>query len=145
MEKLTRRDATKLAAAGVTGGVAGMAASPAPAQERKPDEGRPLSEALDSVMAEANAVFAKMGSVVEEEVRKGSKRLNIVEVARRAGLEIDERALDALQIDRIIHVHPWLPWHHWWPWRPLWCWWWHRYYSWYRCCPWWWVRCHWHL
>jgi hypothetical protein len=103
-----------------------------------------LNDALARVTAEANGIFDKMRTVVEEAVAGGATQLEVVEVARKAGLQLDEKTIDELQIDRIIYVYPWLPWHHWWPWRPLWCWWWHQYHPWYRCCPWWWYRCHWH-
>jgi hypothetical protein len=103
-----------------------------------------LASALEKPMAEANAIFGKMRAAVEEETKKGAKHLNVLEIAKRSGLEIDARTLEELQIDPIIYIHPWLPWDHWWPWRPLWCWWWHRHHPWYRCCPWWWHRCHWY-
>jgi hypothetical protein len=113
------------------------------AEQQRPGEGGALNDALGEVTREANAIFEKMQSVVEERVRGGATSLDVAEIAREVGLELDERALVDLQIDRIIYVHPWLPWYIWWPWRPLWCWWWHRYHPWYRCCPWWWHRCHW--
>lgn len=100
-------------------------------------------DVLAKVTAEANATFAKLSSVVAERSKEEGS-LNVLEVARQAGLEIDEAALRELQIDPIIPIHPWLPWHIWFPWRPLWCWWWHRRFHWYRCCPWWWYRCHWY-
>lgn len=103
-----------------------------------------MDDAIAKATAEANSVFDKMRAAVEEGVKRGTGQLDVLEVARRAGLEIDERVITELQIDRLIPIHPWLPWYHWWPWRPLWCWWWHRYYPWYRCCPWWWYRCHWY-
>ena len=102
-----------------------------------------VHDALAKAMAQANGVFDKMRSVVEDEVKRGATQLNVLEIARKSGVEIDERALQELQIDPVIHVQPWLPWHYWWPWRPFWCWWW-RQYPWYRCCPWWWYRCHWY-
>ena len=103
-----------------------------------------LNSELAKVTAEANDIFDKMRIVVEEEVTKKTPELNVVDIARRAGLELDEKILDELQVDRVIQVHPWLPWHVWWPWRPLWCYWWRRFHPWYRCCPWWWHRCHWY-
>jgi hypothetical protein len=103
-----------------------------------------LDDALTKATAQANGMFDKMRSVVEEEVKRGTTQLNVLEIARKSGLEIDERTLEELQVDPIIHVHLWLPWHYWWPWRPLWCWWWRRHHPWYRCCPWWWHRCHWY-
>jgi hypothetical protein len=103
-----------------------------------------LDSALTKVTAEANGIFEKMRAAVEEEVKGKKTELSVVEIARRSGLEIDEKTLDELQVDRVIQVHPWLPWHVWWPWRPLWCYWWRRFHPWYRCCPWWWHRCHWY-
>ena len=102
-----------------------------------------LNSALVKTTAEANEIFAAMCSEVERRVEAGETELNVVEIAGIAGLQIDERIIDELRIDRIIIVKPWLPIHIWWPWRPLWCWWWHRYHPWYRCCPWWWYRCRW--
>lgn len=103
-----------------------------------------VSDALAKVTAQANEIFAKMGAAVEEAVKKGARELNVVEICRVSGLQIDERTLDHLQVDRIIFPHPWLHWQHWWCWRPLWCWWWHTYHPYYRCCPYWWTRCHWY-
>ncbi len=100
-------------------------------------------DVLSKPMAEANAVFQKMQAVVEEEVKRGTAHLSVLDVARKSGLEIDERILEELKVDQLIPVHPWLPWHFWYPWRPFWCWWWRRY-PWYRCCPYWWYRCHWY-
>ena len=99
---------------------------------------------LSSANAAANEIFGKMGQAVQEAIDRGETELSVAAIARIAGLDIDEREIDELQIDRIIYVHPWLAWPNWWPWRPLWCWWWHRHYWWYRCCPFWWHRCHWY-
>jgi hypothetical protein len=103
---------------------------------------------MDDVVAkasvQANEVFAKLAATVEERLKAKATSLDVAEVARKAGLEVDARILQELQVDRIIFCHPWLPWHFWFPWRPLWCWWWHFHYPWYRCCPWWWYRCHWY-
>lgn len=103
-----------------------------------------LSDALADVMAEANRIFGTMGKQVEAAVKEGLTELNVAEIAQKSGLEIDEKILDELKVDRTIYVHPWLPYYVWWPWRPLWCWWWRRYYPWYRCWPWWWCRCYWY-
>jgi hypothetical protein len=102
-----------------------------------------MDDLIARATAEANETFGRLGKVLEE-VSKRDGMINVIEVAQRAGLEIDDKVLQELQIDRIIPVHPWLPWYFWFPWRPLWCWWWHLRYSWYRCCPWWWYRCHWY-
>ena len=104
-----------------------------------------LHDALANVMAQANEIFGNMGAEVEGAVKERVTELNVAEIARKSGLEIDEKILDELKVNHIIYVHPWLPWHIWWPWRPLWCWWWRRYHPWYRyCCPWWWFRCFWY-
>jgi hypothetical protein len=104
-----------------------------------------LRDAVTNVMAEANEIFGKMGAEVEAAAKEGRTEMNVAEIARRAGLQIDEKILDELKVNHIIYVHPWLPWHIWWPWRPLWCWWWRRYHPWYYyCCPWWWFRCYWY-
>lgn len=104
-----------------------------------------LNDAVAKATAEANEVFGRLGNVISRRSQeKGASSLNVLEIAREAGLEIDDRTLEELQIDRIIPVYPWLPWYIWWPWRPLWCWWWRRHYPWYRYWPYWWHRCHWH-
>jgi len=102
-----------------------------------------LNEALAKVTAQANGIFGNIAREVEAQVKKGATELTVVDIARVAGLQLDESTLVDLQIDRTVSVHPWLPWYVWFPCRPLWCWWWHRYHPWYRCCPWWWHRCHW--
>lgn len=104
-----------------------------------------MNEALIAVTSQANEIFAKLGVAVDEEIQKGSTELDVAQIARRAGLQLEEKVIDELQIDRKIIVLPWLHWHAWFPWRPLWCWWWHTYHPWYKCCPYWWVRCHWYL
>ena len=103
-----------------------------------------VDDALSKATAQANAVFEKMRAAVEEEVKRGTVQVNVLDIARKAGLELNETILQELHVDPVIPVHPWLPWYCWWPWRPFWCWWWNRYYPWYRCCPWWWYRCHWY-
>lgn len=104
----------------------------------------PQTELLAKINAEVNGIFAKMGEEVEKQVKQGAVELDVLKIARVAGLQIDEAMIDDLQVDRIIFPHPWLPWHIWYPWKPFWCWWWRRYHPWYRCCHWWWHRCHWH-
>lgn len=94
--------------------------------------------------AEANEIFGKLGSVIDEHVKGGAESLDVIDVVRRAGLELDDRILSELQLPKLIPIHPFIPWHIWFPWRPLWCWWWKFRYPWYRCCPYWWHRCHWH-
>jgi hypothetical protein len=103
-----------------------------------------LNDALAKVTVEANGIFDQMRTAVEEAVAEGATKLDVLEISRKSGLQIDEKTLDDLQVDRTIHVLPWIPWYLWYPWRPLWCWWWHHYHPWYRCCPWWWYRCHWY-
>lgn len=102
-----------------------------------------LDDVVERAHAEANEVFAKLGKAVDAAAKKGGM-MKVLDVARQAGLEVDERVLSSLHIDPIIPILPWLPWYVWFPWRPLWCWWWHRRYYWYNSCPWWWYRCYWH-
>lgn len=102
------------------------------------------NEFLAKATAEANEVFSRLGGVLEEAVQGEAREIDVLDIASKAGLELDERILEELRIDRIIYPLPWLPWHHWYPWRPIWCWWWRRYYPFVRCCPWWWHRCHWY-
>lgn len=99
---------------------------------------------LAKAMAEANRLFGRMGELVESAVADGAVQLDVLEIVREVGLEIDIEVLHELRIPRICYCHPWLHWCCWWPWRPLWCWWWRRYHPWYRCCPYWWHRCHWY-
>ena len=112
------------------------------------DEARQDENILARATAEANETFGKLAKVVEEATKgegaKAGGTLDVLDVVRRAGLEIDEAGLKELQVERLIPIYPWIPWYVWFPWRPLWCWWWHRRYYWYRCCPWWWYRCHWY-
>ena len=79
---------------------------------------RKMSEELTSATAEANKLFGQMSEIVQKRVDEGAVEINVADVAREAGLEIDDRIVEELQIDRVILVHPWLPWHCWWPWRP---------------------------
>ncbi|HMB55378.1 MAG TPA: hypothetical protein VKU40_18815 [Thermoanaerobaculia bacterium] len=106
------------------------------------DKDRGLDEAVGRANAEANEAFASLAKHVERYASKGGT-LDVAEVCEAAGLDVDAKVLATLHLDRVIHVHPWLPWHYWFPWRPLWCWWWRRRYPWYYSCPWWWTRCHW--
>jgi hypothetical protein len=102
-----------------------------------------LDDVVAKAHAEANEVFARLGTALEGAMRQGGS-VTVLDVARQAGLELDERTLAQLHIDPVIPILPWLPWYVWFPWRPIWCWWWNRRYSWYRSCPWWWNRCYWH-
>jgi hypothetical protein len=81
-----------------------------------------MDDALAKVMGEANGMFDKMRAAVEEAVAGGATQLDVMEIARKSGLQLDDKTLDELQIDRVIPVLL-IPWHYWWPWRPLWCWW----------------------
>jgi len=103
-----------------------------------------LDEGLERATAEANDIFEKLRAVVEERVGRRETSIDVIEVAREAGLEIDDGVLKEIQIPQLVPVHPFIPWYLWFPWRPLWCWWWHFRYPWYRCCPYWWYRCHWY-
>jgi hypothetical protein len=94
--------------------------------------------------AEANEVFERLRQVAENRVAQGDRQLQILNVAREAGLELDDGVLTELQLPEYVPAQRFIPWDVWFPWRPLWCWWWHFRYPWYRCCPYWWYRCHWY-
>lgn len=102
----------------------------------------PRNEALVKVTEEANGIFTALCAEVESQVKAGNAELDVLKIARKSGLQLDEKDLEELQIDRIIIAKPWLPVYVYFPWRPLWCYWWRRYHPWYRCCHWWWYRCH---
>lgn len=104
----------------------------------------PMDEVLLRANAEANEIFERMGQAVEARVNRGEQQLNVLEVAREAGLEVDERHLGELQLPDTVPVNRILPWYDWYPFRPWWCWWWRFRYPWYHCCPYWWYRCHWY-
>jgi hypothetical protein len=105
-------------------------------------EGR-KDEGLSSAMREANATFARLGEAVEGAVgERGDEPIDVLEIARKAGLEIDEGVLERLELPRLIHPLVFCPWHVWFCWRPLWCWWWGFHYPYYRCCHYWWHHCH---
>jgi hypothetical protein len=100
-------------------------------------------EGLARATREANAAFARLGEAVEAAVgERGEEPIEVLDVARKAGLEIDDGVLERLELPRLIYPLWWCPWHHWFCWRPLWCWWWGRYYPHYRCCYYWWHHCH---
>jgi hypothetical protein len=105
----------------------------------------PIDEVLLRAHAEANDIFERMGQAVEARVSRGEQQLDVLEVAREAGLEVDERHLSELQLPDTVPVNRILPWYDWYPFRAWWCWWWRFRYPWYNfCCPWWWYRCHWY-
>jgi len=141
MDKFSRRDAVKFAAAGAVT----LGASAALAQEKKTEAGKgdkELNEAPARVMAEASRIFDKMAAEVEREVKGGAKQLTVARIAERAGLKIDEKTLKQLRVPLRIYVFRWCHWCQWFPWQPLWCYWWHQHHPQYRCCPWWWHRCY---
>lgn len=101
-------------------------------------------ETIFKATAEANEIFGRMAKAIEAGIGRGGDALDVVEVAKEAGLEIDDGVIAELRIPRLIPIIPFVPWFIWWPWRPLWCWWWRWRYPWYHCCPYWWWRCHWY-
>lgn len=102
-------------------------------------------EAYMRANSEANDAFGSLLKIVQERADKGETQLSVLELAREARLEIDDKVLAELRLPEFIPVHPFLPPHIYFPWRPLWCWWWRFHYPWYRCCPYWWSRCHWQV
>ena len=103
-----------------------------------------IDETLLGANAEANEIFERMREIVGARVSRGEQQVNVLEVARESGLDIDERHLGDMQVPETVPVNRILPWHDWFPFRPFWCWWWRYHYPWYQCCPWWWYRCHWY-
>lgn len=103
-----------------------------------------LDETMVRATAEANEIFERLQASVEEQAAGRPASINVAEVARAAGLEIDDTVLRELHVPEIIPVPSFVPWHLWFPWRPLWCWWWRFRYPHYVCCPYWWYRCHWY-
>jgi hypothetical protein len=65
-----------------------------------------MNEALANAMAEANRAFDQMRAVVEEEVGRAATQLDVAEIARRSGLEIEAATLDDLRVDRVIACSP---------------------------------------
>jgi hypothetical protein len=97
---------------------------------------------IAQAMAEANSVFGQLAKSVEAAVSKSpNDPIDILEVSRKAKLEIDESILHHLELPRYVYPLPFVHWCCWFPWRPLWCRWWNDRYPWYRCCPYWWSHC----
>jgi hypothetical protein len=120
--------------------------APGAAVAQRPVKEPLMSERDDTLLkatAEADELFNTMSQIVSRRVESGERSLDVVEIAKEAGLEVDDRIIEELQIPRVIPAIRFLPWYEWYPWRPLWCWWWRYRYPWYRCCPYWWHRCHW--
>jgi hypothetical protein len=93
-------------------------------------------EDLARAMAQANEVFARLRSAVEATVREApTEPMDLLGVARGAGLELDEAVLTRLQLPALIYPLSWLPWYEWWPYEPLWGWWWEQRHPWARCGP----------
>ena len=105
----------------------------------------PLDATQLDATREADELFARVGKVIEALVQESERaEINVLEVAREVGLEIDAGTLAELQIPEIVPIIRFVPWYIWWPWRPLWCWWWRYRYPYYHCCPYWWHRCYWY-
>lgn len=73
-----------------------------------------------NAMDAANDTFSKLKDVIDAEVQKGAKILEVAEVARAAGLNITEHDLGALGVTPVVDVLTFLPWYAWFPWSPLW-------------------------
>jgi len=67
-----------------------------------------------------NPRFDRMRELVEAEIGKGTKVFDVVEIARSAGLELDDGDLSMVGVPRQIIGHDFLPWHVWWPWEDIW-------------------------
>ena len=105
----------------------------------------PQDEGYFRASAEANEVFQRLREVVDRSVADGAEHLDLLEVTRDLGLEIDEHILRELKLPLRIPALKFVDWEFWFPWRPLWCRWWEYRYPYYHCCPYWWSRCHWYL
>ena len=93
-------------------------------------------DALAEAMERASEVFGRLNRTVEEAVREAPEApIDLLQVARDAGLELDEAVLTRLALPNLVYPLSWLPWHEWWPYQPLWCWWWEQHYPWVRCGP----------
>ena len=91
---------------------------------------------LVRAMAEANEVFARLHSAVEAAVRMApAEPIDVLGIARQAGLELDQAVLTRLELPGLIFPVSWLPWYEWWPYEPLWGWWWQQHHPWARCGP----------
>jgi hypothetical protein len=64
-----------------------------------------MDEVLLRANAEANEIFERMGQAVEARVNRGEQELNVLEVAREAGLEVDERHLNELHLPDTVPVN----------------------------------------
>jgi len=94
--------------------------------------------------AEVNEVFGNLQRLVEERAAGGADQLSVLETAREARLEIDDRVLEELHLPEFVPVQRFLPSHIYFPVYPLLCWYWRRRWPWYQCpCNWWWWRCYW--
>ena len=56
-----------------------------------------LDDAVAKATAEANEIFGKLAATVEGRVKEKATSLDVAEIARKAGLEIDERMLEELR------------------------------------------------
>lgn len=77
---------------------------------------------------EANKIFDKMKKLTEEQVAKGAKTLNLVEIINQAGLKVDEALLTHLEIPVQFIPIPFVGWENYFPWKPLWSYYWGLHY-----------------
>jgi hypothetical protein len=99
-----------------------------------------LDEAVAQAHAEANDVFGKLAKAVDAAAKRGGA-IKVLDIAKQAGLEVDEHTLTELQLPATVQVLPFLPWYVWYPWRPFWCFWWRRRFYGYDSYPYWWNSC----
>jgi hypothetical protein len=93
-------------------------------------------EELAMAVAQANDVFGRLRRAVEAAAREApAEPIDVLGIARHAGLELDEAILTRLQLPQLIYPLSWLPWYEWWPYEPLWGWWWARFHPWARSGP----------
>lgn len=66
----------------------------------------------------ADEIFSKLGKTVDKQAKEGS--VDVLESARRAGIELDEETLKQLRLPRSVPAYSFVPWYLWFPWRALW-------------------------
>jgi hypothetical protein len=69
---------------------------------------------------QANTIFERLGQEIQKSVSDGARDLDVMEVAKAAGLDLPAEALQTLGLPQRWITHPFLPWYAWFPWQSLW-------------------------
>ncbi|XYI01392.1 hypothetical protein ACMHYB_17235 [Sorangium sp. So ce1128] len=69
---------------------------------------------------EANALFDRIGSLVQKQLNANAKEIDVVALLDEAGLRVSTGTLEELGVPAMLLPHTFLPWHDWFPWKPLW-------------------------